>query len=416
MKKSLNELSSLARIIENCFSGFKSTDLFNNHLNLQSPIYKNYNRESIGFPSDLKKPFGYKRILESFARSLGYNTYNGLVESGKLVHDLNENALEFLNPFPLNKFYTDIWKVLSSTIMRDLLNDHNVSETIFLGFKRSKTNTENLKNAFGLTPLIDGRYIYDESGRNCSDVNFVSRFKEFNHYYGVATSIFSYAMFISKDVESEYLIDKVPLREFVTFTEWDDSSFTLFKNQLIRIMSRLYKVELKISGRTSNPLDREVTIKFKSAYRNATTVQDSKENIELEKVKEETRLNNQLALKAIISEISTDKKYYRLNEEKKYFLSERYVIHYLTSINFETGGSDFEYTEFRNLLGDAESISKLGEQPKAREVFSGTKQYLLNLMPYHYSYEHEKYGTPASVEDIIEYWKNRVLPNMIPCN
>lgn len=416
MKKSLNELSSLARIIENCFNGFKSTDLFNNHHNLQSPIYKNYNRESIGFSTDLKKPFGYKRILESFARSLGYNTYNGLVESGITVHDIKDNALEFLNPFPLNKFYTDIWYVLTSAIMDDLLNDNNVSEYIFLGFKRNKYNTEKLKNAFGLTPLIEGRYIYDESGSRYSDVNFQSRFKDFNHYYGVATSLYSHAMLMSKDIGGQYLIDKVPLREFVTFSEWDNSNFTLFKNMLVRIMSRIYKVELKISGRTANPLDREVTIILKSAYRNTDTVQDFKETIDVENVKEETRQNNQLALKAITREISTDKKYYRLDENKKYFLTERYVIKYFTNIDFETGGDNFEYSEFRDLLGDAESISKLGEQPKAREIFSGTKQYLLNLMPYAYSYEHEKYGTPASVEDIIEYWKNCVIPNMIPCD
>lgn len=406
MKKSLNELNSLARIIENCFNGISPTDIFQSQFSLGSPIYKNYNHDLVGFPSDIKKPFGYKRILESFARSLGYNTYNGLVESGTPDHELKANALEYLNPFPISAFYSDLWRVVSNAIMGDLIKDENFSERVVLGFKRDKTIAKGLSNGFGFTQLLQGQY-----GVDYSDLTFSPKLKDINHFYGVATSIYSHALSISKVKEGPILIENVPLKEFVTFSEWDGSNFSKFKNQLIRMMNRLFKVELRIKGRNSNPLDREVTMILKSGLITGDNVEG-----EIQSANWNTLLNNQLALKTIAAELKDDPHYYRLDESKNYILTDRPLFSEWCTVYFDTQTVDVKYDLFRDGLVDAESISKIGSQPKRNQVFSGTKLYMLNLMPYGYPFEDERYGTVASVEDILDYWKNRVLPNLIPCD
>lgn len=406
MKKTLNELSSLARIIENCFSGLSPTDIFQSQFSLGSPIYKNYNYDLVGFPSDIKKPFGYKRILESFARSLGYNTYNGLVESGTPDHDLKDNALEYLNPFPISEFYSDLWRVVSNAIMRDLLKDENFSEHVALGFKRDKAIVKDLSNGFGLTQLLKGQYEADYS-----DLTFSPKLNNINHFYGVATSFYSHALNIGSDREGSILIENIPLKEFVTFSEWDGSNFSKFKNKLIQMMNRLFKVELRIKGRNSNPLDREVTILLKSEY-----IAGDDEEGHIQVANRNTLLNNQLALKTIAAELKNDPQYYRLDETKNYILTARPLFSPYFNNYFDTQTVDVEFKDFMNGLVDIESMSKIGCQPKYSQVFSGTKLYMLNLMPYGYPFKDERYGTVASVEDILDYWKNRVLPNLIPCD
>lgn len=414
MKKTLQELNSLARIISNIFDGYSPLELFSNHLDLKTPIYRNYNRDGVGFPKDIKKPFGYKSVLESFARSLKFNTYNGLVESGKTEFDLDAFALMPMNPFPLNRFYTNMWEALSVAILSDLLEDTGFSEQIALGFKHDSRNDEALKDGYGLTPLIKPNTFSDD-GWNITDLRFSARYKGYHHFYGVATSMFSYALANSGHNEDELsVISDLKLRDFVAFKEWDDSNFTVFKKHLIQMMNRLYKVDLAITGRQKNPLDREVVIRHKEGT--IISRGDTKDADIEPDIFKEIMLNNQIALKKIADEIIRDKQYYRLDPTQEYII-------YATDERCELGSGvrwgrdtkELYYHEFREKVVDAESFSELSEQPRKGEELAGTKIYLLNLMRYEHPLGHDKYNTVPTVDEIIEYWKTRVLNNLIPC-
>lgn len=86
---------------------------------------------------ELKKPFGKLAVLESFARSLGFNTYNGLMQSGTERFELGKNALIDLNPNPLNLLLTDCWEEVARCLMESLFKAEILTPSRLGNFKQS---------------------------------------------------------------------------------------------------------------------------------------------------------------------------------------------------------------------------------------------------------------------------------------
>ena len=82
--------------------------------------------------------FGLQSVLECLAKSLGYNTYKGLLESGEETFQLKKTALIGLNPNPLNIFYTDKWELFSVLLMSKILSGDNFSSSVLKNFKPTK--------------------------------------------------------------------------------------------------------------------------------------------------------------------------------------------------------------------------------------------------------------------------------------
>ena len=77
MKIAMSELNELALIVSNVFKYFDASTMFY-HSNNQV-IFTNYNNEGVEPPRDQIRPFGTQAVLESFAKSLGFKTYKGML-------------------------------------------------------------------------------------------------------------------------------------------------------------------------------------------------------------------------------------------------------------------------------------------------------------------------------------------------
>lgn len=136
MKIAMSELNELALIVSNVFKYFDASTMFY-HSNNQV-IFTNYNNEGVEPPKDQIRPFGTQAVLESFAKSLGFKTYKGMLVSEVSEVDLTTQALYPLNPNPLNKFYTDIWESLTTNLMTEILNKQTLSSKFTRNFKKSE--------------------------------------------------------------------------------------------------------------------------------------------------------------------------------------------------------------------------------------------------------------------------------------
>lgn len=102
--------------------------------------FTNHDRFEVKSYRDVKKPFGKQAVLEVFARSLGFNTYKGLTESGITRFELSKNALLDLNPNPLNLMLTDYWEEIARWLMEGLLETKILTPSRLGNFKQSTLN------------------------------------------------------------------------------------------------------------------------------------------------------------------------------------------------------------------------------------------------------------------------------------
>lgn len=450
MKTTIKKLHAYSRILAHIFEGNTPSNMISNDSNFRTSIFKNYNKDGVGFPKDVKKPFGFQSILESFAKSLSYTTFNGLIQSGQQEFNLTETALIPMNPFPMNRFYSDLWRVVTTGLMRDLLNDSNCTEEIFLGFKRDKLNSQYLVGVYSLLPLVVARYtvnvyagvLYTDQ---LVDLRFSNSIADCSHYYGVAHSMLSHALNfevrtstflrvkgkkqdcapnVNPCEEKEYVevIEGLKLKDFVTFNQWRGVDFPEFKKNLIEIMKNTFKVKLEIKGKEPNPLEREVVMTFKSKKYRHNVFSEQKELCEdmLGKY-EEILLNHQKALMLISPEIREDKSYYQLSPEHKYILPNAYEISDKSNLSLKgqvfrlRKVNEVKLAEFLKHFGDGERYSKIGEQPHKGKKLYGTKLYLLNLIQLRFidrdSSDKNKIPT---VDEILAYWRNQIINSLIP--
>lgn len=413
MKHSLQELNSLARILASIFKDYTPTNLFENYIGLHTAIFKNYNQDQIDFPKDLKKPFGYKAILESFAKSLGFNTYEGLKNSGESEFEIDVfTSLKALNPFYLNPFYSDMWTALSVGLVGDLV-EYPLSEKLALGFKKDVRIAEYLRQTGGLSKLITETVEQDRY--EVTDYSFLPLVDNFSHYYGIAVSMYSYALsknIVLTEVEDIYEVyDSLSLREYVTFKDWGNEDLSSFIHGLTRIMRSMFGVKVEIIDSEVDPL--ETIIILRHMHQDLDFPADWKISYDYDLDMKNIRVNQE-ALTKIAPSILHDKSVYSLNTQELYIcIHVPNHIKHIEEAYCERYASYEWHQDFLGEFRDIESMSLSGMQGRKGKALIGTKMYILNLMRYEFTTRDKKFKQVISVEDVLNYWKNNVLKNLV---
>jgi hypothetical protein len=413
MKQSLQELNSLARILASIFKDYTPVNLFENYVGLHTAIFKNYNKDQIGFPKDLKKPFGYKAILESFAKSLGFNTYEGLKNSGQSEFELNVfTSLKALNPFYLNPFYTDMWAALTVCLVGDFV-ENPITEKLALGFKKDARIAEYLRLTGGLSKLI--AETIEQDRHEVTDYSFLPLIDSSTHYYVIAVSMYSYAIAKNKvltedeDIFEQY--DSLTLREYVTFSDWGNENLSTFIQGLTQIMRSMFGVKVEIIDSEADPLDTIIILRH--MHQDLEYSDDWKVGYHLELDMKNIRVNQEALIK-IAPSIQNDKNLYSLDPQEFYI---RICVHnHIKNVEESYWERTASYEKghwFLNEFRDIESLSERGMQGRQGKSLIGTKMYILNLMRYEHTFKDEKHKEAVTVDDVLYYWKNNVLENLI---
>lgn len=421
MKHSLQELNSLARILASIFKDYTPVNLFENYIGLHTAIFKNYNKDQIGFPKELKKPFGYKAILESFAKSLGFNTYEGLKNSGQVEFELNAlTSLKALNPFYLNPFYTDMWTALSVGLVGDLV-EYPLSEKLALGFKKNARIAEYLRLTGGLSKLITETVEQDRY--EVTDYSFLPLVDSFTHYYGIAVSMYSYALsknrVLTEDEDIYEQYDSLSLREYVTFNDWGKEDLSSFVHGLTQIMRSLFRVKVETIRSKVDPLDTIIILRHTHEDEDIDYPADWKILGDHELDMKNIRVNQEALIK-IAPSIQDDKNLYVLSPRDLAYIC-IHVPYYIKSVEnlyYERHALYEWYDVFLGEFRDIESLSLNGMQGRKGKSLIGTKMYILNLMRFEYTTRDRKFNQVATCEDVIHYWENNILKNLVrlePC-
>lgn len=421
MKHSLQELNSLARILASIFKDYTPVNLFENYIGLHAAIFKNYNKDQIGFPKELKKPFGYKAILESFAKSLGFNTYEGLKNSGQVEFELNAlTSLKALNPFYLNPFYTDMWTALSVGLVGDLV-EYPLSEKLALGFKKNARIAEYLRLTGGLSKLITETVEQDRY--EVTDYSFLPLVDSFTHYYGIAVSMYSYALsknrVLTEDEDIYEQYDSLSLREYVTFSDWGNEDLSSFVHGLTQIMRSLFRVKVETIRSKVDPLDTIIILRHTHVDEDIDYPADWKILGDYELDMKNIRVNQEALIK-IAPLIQDDKNLYVLNPRDLAYIC-IHVPYYIKGVEnsyYERHALYEWYDVFLDEFRDIESLSLNGMQGGKGKALIGTKMYILNLMRFEYTTRDRKFNQVATCEDVMHYWENNILKNLVrlePC-
>lgn len=135
MNYNISELNELAQTVSHCLKHLNPKTMFWHTRN--AVAFTNHDCFKVQPYRELKKPFGKLAVLESFARSLGFNTYNGLMQSGTERFELGKNALIDLNPNPLNHLLTDCWEEITRCLMERLFQTEILTPNRLGNFKQS---------------------------------------------------------------------------------------------------------------------------------------------------------------------------------------------------------------------------------------------------------------------------------------
>jgi len=396
MNIATSQLKSLARILANIFNTTTAATLF---IDLENAVFKNYDHFNV-IPYDSKNTFGIQSILESFAKSLGFNTYNGLLEAKKDTVDLNQTALYAINPYPLNSYYTKIWQTLSSQLINDIMVDLNFSDHLVGSFKNSFNTEKAIKNSLeiqiaSMLKSIDLKSIAETA--NDSPYIIQDQFKGLSHYFGIVNAMLSCAVNMPLTVDEDTLKKQLigaKLSDFCSFKDWGVINYHDFKTKLIAAFKAYAHVDLTIEGDDSDPLNNTLNMNFTRWQPNVKSHIYKVESHQLIRLQQE-------ALLQIASRFKDDEFEYGLDPNAVYLgcNGEEISPRIYTTLNF----IDME---------DMYASHKINF-PKTSKLFGelfGSKLYWLNK--FHIKAHVEE--SPKSVEEIIALWEDMVLSKLIP--
>lgn len=393
MNIATSQLKSLARVLANIFNTVTPATLF---IDLQNAVFKNYDHFNV-IPYDSKNTFGIQSILESFAKSLGFNTYNGLLQAKKETVDLNQTALFAINPYPVNSYYTKIWQTLSSQLINDTMIDLNFSDHFIGSFKNAFNTEKAIKNSLEIQLAsileINDKDIVAETVNSDSPYIIKDQFKGLSHYFGIVNAMLSCAVNMPLTVD-EYTLKKqlvgAKLSDFCSFKAWGEINYSDFKTKLIAAFKAYAHIDLTIDGDDSDPLNNTLNMNFNGWQPNVKNQIYQVESRQLIKLQQE-------ALIQIASRFEDDEFEYGLDPNAVYLGYKGEVIkpYIYTVINF----IDME---------DIYTNPKISFATPP-ELF-GSKLYWLNKFKIK-AYVKE---SPKSVEEIIALWEDMVLSKLIP--
>lgn len=215
MNYNISELNELAQSVCHCLKHLKPNTMFWNTVN--HAAFTNHDRFEVQPYRDLKKPFGKQAILESFARSLGFKTYNGLMESGIERFELTKNALLDLNPNPLNLLLTDCWEAITRCLMERLLETKILTPSRLGNFKQNKLSQYAVFCKFNeVSPL---KWI-DSNSYKTNDFKLKEFYEGVLPMIGIADAIFHHGL--------DVYIESKGVKEWFDAPEIDEQAYLNF--------------------------------------------------------------------------------------------------------------------------------------------------------------------------------------------
>lgn len=394
MNIATSQLKSLARVLANIFNTTTPATLFIDLHN--NSVFKNYDHFNV-IPYDSKNTLGLQSILESFAKSLGFNTYKGLLESPKETVDLDQTALFAINPYPLNSFYTKTWQTLSAQLISDTLADLNFSDQFVGSFKNAFNTEKAIQNSLEISIASMLKFKDPQSIVETVDSDFpyfiLDQFNGVSHYFGIVNAMLSCAVNMPLTVDEDTLKKQLigaKLSDFCSFKAWGEINYHDFKTKLIAAFKAYARIDLTIEGDGSDPLSNTLNMKFTGWHPNVTSQSLKAESRQLIKLQQE-------ALLQMASRFKDDEFEYGLDPNAVYidYTGEKIEPHLYTVLNF---------IDIEDLYGNLRINFS-----KPPELF-GSKLYWLNK----FSIRSNVKEKLKSVEDIIALWEDRVLSKLIP--
>lgn len=282
MNINISELNEIAQVIACGLKQFRPETMFFHKKN--AVAFSNYDRFEVQPYRNIKKPFGVQAVLESIARSLGYNTYKGMLESGAQEFQLQPSALFDLNPNPLNGFYTDCWEELTSIFMQQILSNNVFSSTVMRNFKPVDTEKYGGFDLRGGVNFLCFAESFSDMERDHT-VKLEKKYGEILPVAAMAQSIYFQA--IEKYIEQKGFKDwfesdeldmsvpmeitqrmfetpdeeiTLPFRDFLVRKEWGDSNYSKFMKAIEYALRQVYGVKSKFVGSGRSPLDKDLVI------------------------------------------------------------------------------------------------------------------------------------------------------------
>lgn len=277
MNISISELKELAVAVSCHLKNLDPSTMFWNFLQCQA--FTNHNQFVVQPHQAQKKHFGTQSILESFAKSLGYNTYNGLLASGVQNVQLADTALNHLNVNPLNPYFTECWEVFAQALFRKILDGDAFHYSLIRNFKNSYLMkfTPFAQPNGSIASLLQFKQYKPSNPLEVTYSNLID-------YYAIADAIFHYGLerliereglngwFESKDVDLKFLLNfknqepleplELDFSEFLIKNEWEDFNHSKFTQAVIRSIETFFRIRVNFIGGESSPLTKKIKLSY----------------------------------------------------------------------------------------------------------------------------------------------------------
>lgn len=335
------ELNDFALLLANVLRDFDPDSMF---WCSKSPIiFPNYDIDGFAPPKAARKSFGIQTLLESFARSTGFNSYKSMLTKAPQYCSLD---ISDLDPYPRNTYYSCWWRCFISSIVTTTFKDWNAktvpSYLTYRNFKRNELS-HIAPFLFQNIPILKTREINPDFGE--IEIPFEDDLPLYDtdkiipvHYYPIAMSMILTAYQIGLD-------RLIRLREFLVHEQWYEADFDHFFRNVSLAFGLYFNIGFKITVDKNDLLNS--TIEFDIPYHFNIQFNYAKSAYALRE-KLRTLITKQLQL-------TTD--------------DTVYYIHSQVNAALVTN-PDFQSHELRSQI--------LGEVSKKDQVIYGTKAFWLN--------------------------------------
>lgn len=286
MNIQISELSEIALSVSNTLKSINLNTLFVDRGFWG--VYNNFNLLEVKKHRDIKKPFGVQAVLESFAKSVGFKSYNGLLNSGLTSIQIGNDALNHLNPNPLNPYHTNIWECLCYKIMEAGLSNKLLPVKTIQNFKRNQYIDLLPYAGKGIFDLVTVKLEYLTT--DVEDYQYIVRNNIEKHipYYSVVSCMYCMAIeklidlkdysswFKAKHIDfkafeelydfkdsSDWVEIRIPVKDMLIKEQWGDESNTGILQDITLALAELFSIVVKFEGVGKSPLDKIAVFKIK---------------------------------------------------------------------------------------------------------------------------------------------------------
>ncbi|QIC72069.1 MULTISPECIES: hypothetical protein [Acinetobacter] len=273
------ELNDFARLLANVLRDFNPDSMF---WCSQSPIvYPNYNKDGFEPSKAARKSFGVQTLLETFARSSGFNSYKAMLTKAPQYSSID---LSDLDPYPRNSYYSCWWRCFISNIVtttfKDWTNKTAPSYLTYRNFKHSD-QCHIVPFLFQSVPFLktsEVKAVYGISSIPFEDVLPLNGIADTApiHYLPLAMSM----LLTAKEIGFEY---PIPLRQFLVHEQWYEANVDHFFYQLNQAFelyfNSLIKIAVDQNDLLNSTIEFELTFPFNEQFEFAKSVHAMREKL-----------------------------------------------------------------------------------------------------------------------------------------